>query len=80
MENSPQEWFLVVLKVKNEPLKWKILSMNETMNFYAGKAQITKQGNLKLGKITIQRKGGDNGRESAKMLQFKLNPCEIFKM
>lgn len=73
------EWFLVVLKVKNEPLKWEILSMNETMNFYAGKAQITKQGNLKLGKITIQRKGGDNGRESAKMLQFKLNPCEIFK-
>jgi hypothetical protein len=26
----------------------------------------------------MQRKGGDNGRQSANMLQFKLNPVEIF--
>lgn len=73
------EWFLVVLKIQDESLKWEILAMNEAINLYAGKVEITEKGNLKLGKITIQRKGGDGGRESAKMLQFKLNPCEIFK-
>ena len=52
--------------------------MNEAINFYGGEISLTKQGNLRLGKITIQRKGGDGGRESAKMLQFKLNPSEIF--
>ena len=35
-------------------------------------------GSLKVGKITMQRKGGDAGRESAKMLQFKINPCLLF--
>ena len=27
--------------------------------------------------VTIQRKGGDNGRETANMLQFKINPTEL---
>jgi len=26
----------------------------------------------------MQRKGGDSGRETAKMLQFKINPAELF--
>jgi len=26
----------------------------------------------------MQRKGGDGGRESSKMLQFKINPCLLF--
>jgi hypothetical protein len=25
----------------------------------------------------MQRKGGDGGRATANMLQFKINPCEI---
>ncbi|MCR2040081.1 hypothetical protein [Campylobacter helveticus] len=28
----------------------------------------------------MQRKGGDGGRESAKMLQFKIDHCELFKL
>ena len=39
-----------------------------------GPVEITRQGNLKIGRITMQRKGGDGGRETAKMLQFKINP------
>ncbi|MCR2123219.1 type II restriction endonuclease, partial [Campylobacter upsaliensis] len=35
------------------------------------------QGSLKIGKVTMQRKGGDGGRESAKMLQFKIDPCKL---
>ena len=55
--------------------------MNFCLNFFgAGKVTITSRGNFKIGKITMQRKGGDAGRETAKMLQFKINPVELFKM
>lgn len=47
------------------------------MNFYSGEVIINKKGNLKIGKITMQRKGGDGGGESAKQLQFKLNPLKV---
>ncbi|MGL4987332.1 MAG: hypothetical protein ACRC5H_09395 [Treponemataceae bacterium] len=40
--------------------------------------EITKQGNIKLGRIGVQRKGGDGGRPSANMLQFKMNPMDLF--
>ncbi|WP_420323777.1 hypothetical protein [Mesomycoplasma ovipneumoniae] len=29
-------------------------------------------------KFTIQRKGGDNGRPTTNMLQFKIDPTELF--
>ncbi|STO99978.1 type II R-M system restriction endonuclease [Helicobacter canadensis] len=59
-------------------MQWILKPINEVINFYSGEVRITEKGSLKIGKITIQRKGGDGGRESAKMLQFKLNPCELF--
>ena len=37
------------------------------------------QGSLKIGKVIMQRKGGDGGRESAKMLQFKIDPTLLLK-
>jgi hypothetical protein len=45
------------------------------MNFYDGDVVISPRGSFKIGKITIQRKGGDAGRASANMLQFKINPA-----
>ena len=73
-------WFMVVWKKKGENPEWIIRDINYVLNFYGGgDIHITKQGSLKIGKITMQRKGGDGGRESAKMLQFKLNPIEIFE-
>lgn len=72
------EWFLVIWRLESQ-LKYKILAINETINLFSGEVMINNKGNLKLGKIGIQRKGGDNGRKSATMLQFKLNPCEVFK-
>lgn len=48
------------------------------MNYYSsGDILITKQGSIKLGKITIQRKGGDGGRDTANMLQFKIDPTDF---
>ena len=71
-------WMLVAL-VANGESSWILKSINHVMNVFAdGPVRITNQGSLKIGKITMQRKGGDAGRDSAKMLQFKINPVELF--
>ena len=71
-------WMLVVLKSGNTN-KWILKSINHIMNFFAdGTVKITPKGSLKIGRITMQRKGGDAGRETAKMLQFKINPVQLF--
>lgn len=48
--------------------------------YLSGNIGISNNGNIHIGKITAQRKGGDGGRETAKMLQFKLDPTELFKV
>jgi len=69
---------LVVLKSKGNN-KWILKDINQVMNFFAtGEVKITPRGSLKIGRITMQRKGGDAGRETAKMLQFKINPVKLF--
>ena len=74
------EWILVALKV-DDSVKWSLTPMNVAMNHYnQGNVSITSQGNLKIGKITVQRKGGDSGKKTAQMLQFKLNPVELFEI
>jgi R.HinP1I restriction endonuclease len=58
-----------------------LVSTSQAAKFFgSGEIQITNSGSLKLGRITIQRKGGDNGRESAQMLQFKINPIELLEL
>lgn len=60
--------------------KWVIRSSAEAIEFYSdGPVELTRSGNLKIGRITMQRKGGDNGRDTAKMLQFKINPVQLFE-
>lgn len=73
------EWFLVILKTENN-IKWVLKNINEVINYYDGNVIISPKGSLKIGKITMQRKGGDGGRDTAKMLQFKINPCELFEV
>jgi hypothetical protein len=74
------EWMLVILKIKDEKIKWALKPINFVLNFYGNEdVEITKQGSIKIGKITIQRKGGDGGRDTAKMLQFKINPCLLIE-
>lgn len=68
-------WLLIYQRNSNI---WTLLPMSYVMNFYGnGDVCMTPQGSLKIGRIGMQRKGGDNGRSSANMLQFKINPCEI---
>lgn len=72
------EWFLVILKLENK-IEWVLKPINEVINFYGGEVMFSLQGSLKIGKVTMQRKGGDGGRESAKMLQFKIDPTLLLK-
>lgn len=72
------EWMLVVQKTENQA-RWILKPMNYCLNFFGnGKVFISPKGTFKIGKITMQRKGGDGGRPTANMLQFKINPAELF--
>jgi hypothetical protein len=72
------DWTLVILKVAGEN-NWVIRPISQVIDTYAsGDVRITNEGSLKIGKIGMQRKGGDGGRDTAKMLQFKINPVLLF--
>jgi hypothetical protein len=72
------EWMLVAQKVKSNS-RWVLSPMNYCLNHFGnGDIKITPKGNFKIGKITMQRKGGDGGRTTANMLQFKINPADLF--
>lgn len=72
------EWTLVINK--SDGYKWRLIAVNEAISIYAGDCQVkfTEKGNIHLGNITLQRKGGDGGKNSANMLQFKANPMILF--
>jgi len=73
------EWFMVTFRNRESP-RWRIRSLADTIEFYAeGPVTMTRAGNLKIGRVSMQRKGGDNGRKTAKMLQFKINPVHLFE-
>lgn len=72
-------WMMVAFKATDKP-RWVIRSSREAVRHFAeGKVEMTRAGNLKIGRITMQRKGGDGGRETANMLQFKINPMHLFE-
>ncbi len=72
------EWMLVTQKdtKNNETITWVLKDINTTINFYAqGEVKLSPRGSLKIGRITMQRKGGTPDPTS---LQFKMNPLELF--
>jgi len=72
-------WMLVALKNPMQNKRWVLKSINHALNVFGkGDVLITDKGSLRIGKITMQRKGGDAGRDTSKMLQFKINPVELF--
>lgn len=74
------EWILVILNTGQE-LEWSLEPINIAMNYFGnGDITITTKGNVKIGHITMQRKGGDGGRSTANMLQFKANPLELLQL
>lgn len=72
------EWVLVVQKTEKDS-RWTLKNINEVLQHYTqGEVEISPRGSIRLGSVLIQRKGGDGGRDTAKMLQFKLDPTGIF--
>ena len=71
-------WVMVALKSTDKP-RWVLRTSTDTIKFFGeGKVELTRNGNLRIGRITMQRKGGDASRDTAKMLQFKINPALLF--
>ena len=74
-------WLLVVKHENQKFIDSKIISIDKAKDHYSkGGVALSKKGVIKLGKITLQRKGGDGGRETAQMLQFKFSPKEVFDL
>lgn len=71
----------VIISVKNGVnIEDYPFTIDEYVKFYGdGNVEITKRGCLQIGKIKLQRKGGDGGRNTANQLQFKINPLNIVK-
>jgi len=70
------EWFLVTQKESDNSLSWILKDINTVCNFYAqGVVVMSPRGSLKIGRVTMQRKGGTPDPTS---LQFKINPLELF--
>ena len=71
-------WVMVAYKATANT-RWTLRRVEDVIKFYGdGPVVVTPGGNLKIGRITMQRKGGDAGRATANMLQFKINPALLF--
>ena len=68
-------WMLVTRDV-DSTTSYVLRNIDEVVQEYsAGKIELTPRNNLKIGKITMQRKGGTPDPTS---LQFKFSPLELF--
>ncbi|WP_386686688.1 type II restriction endonuclease [Lonepinella sp. MS14437] len=72
------EWVLVAQKIQNNA-RWVLKNINQVLQHYgSGEIEVSPKGSIKIGRVTMQRKGGDGGRATANMLQFKVDPTELF--
>lgn len=74
------EWILVAKKIEDN-VNWCLVNINLALQYYScGEVRISPKGSLYIGNVTMQRKGDDGGRETANMLQFKLDPTQLFDL
>ena len=72
------KWMLLIEEKDGSPYRSALLPIDRVIEHCIGGAAITDRGNIKLGQLTIQRKGGDAGKHTAQMLQFKFSPRGLF--
>jgi hypothetical protein len=76
-EELDAEWMLVVQRYNRQYLTG-IRSIDSVIDIFRnGDVRISAKGSVKIGKVLMQRKGGDAGRWTSNMLQFKIDPSEI---
>lgn len=75
------DWMLVTRYDKSkDKTRWVLADINKAMSIFGkGEVKISPRGSISIGRITLQRKGGDGGKETGNMLQFKIRPCDLFK-
>jgi len=75
------DWMLVTrYDTKEDETTWVLADINKAMNIFGeGEVEISPRGSISIGRITLQRKGGDGGRVTGNMLQFKIRPCDLFR-
>ena len=75
------DWMLVTkYDRKKDETTWVLADINKAMSIFGeGDVKISPRGSISIGRITLQRKGGDGGRETGNMLQFKIRPCDLFR-
>src|SRR3989338_6616696 len=75
------DWILVTRYDKDkDETTWILADINKALSIFGeGDVEISPKGSLSIGRITLQRKGGDGGRPTANMLQFKIRPCDLFR-
>ena len=74
------DWMLVTKYDKRkDETSWVLTDINKAMSIFGeGEVKISPKGSVSIGRITLQRKGGDGGKETGNMLQFKIKPCDLF--
>jgi len=79
-EEIKPDWFMVIQK--SETYNRTVLKPIDKIiaHYEQGAVKLSPRGSLEIGKVKMQRKGGDNGRPTANMLQFKIDPVEIFNI
>ena len=80
-DKFPAQWMLVTrYNLKSNETTWVLVDINKALNIFSqGPVKVSPRGSLLIGRVTLQRKGGDAGRPTANMLQFKLRPCDLFR-
>jgi len=73
------DWMLVTrYNKKDDTTTWILKDINTAMNFFGkGDVKVSPRGSLYIGRITMQRKGGT---PDPTKLQFKIKPCDLFKL
>ena len=70
--------YVLVVDKSAQTVSSKIIPINQAIKIMSsGPVEISPRGSLRIGKILMQRKGGDSGRPTANMLQFKEDPKEF---
>jgi len=73
--------YYLVARNSGSTTKYILKDISSVLEFYnVGPVTLTTYGSLKIGLVILQRKGGDGGRETSKMLQFKFNPSLLLKL
>ena len=80
LHGTNADYILVIRKDDEKITESGLVRTEKAIQHYGGNVSITKRGNLKLGKITVQRKGGNGGGITAQMLQFKFSPKDILNL